>query len=687
MVPCQPRQLVILSLPFAALVAFFWYKRRKSSSHSDPGGTPKVAALKPVDSSTVASPNVESKNVVCNGATFPITEEPEVVRVVCKDSENQPSSPENFEDCHVFHSTVIEDEDFNRTESEDEETVQDIVERDSSVEEEVIEKTLEHCGAQEIESIDQVQESLIEDKIVEEDRDQELEVPLAEQSTVENVALKAVTDVKLESISSEEKSSINQTVKSDLIVEDNLSAIIELSENKGDVSAETSVDTGLGSQELSTVEVEESDTTMALGQNTEEAKNAESATAGLERKLATLGLDTQTPVQRTERDSANHSPAEVMLNSPAISTFSDAHSEVERWLSRCKMTSGQMKGSSDSGKGCSDVVTPPSRTPAGGSSVAGDQVPIIYEFVLPQVIVGRLIGRHGAFLHDIRSKTHTNVFIKRHPETNTLKICAIEGTQPDIDAALKMIRQKFPLRRFPELTLEKVTFVKNSCLPINPENLQLHLVEGVNNDVLLSSLITAGHFFLQMPMHISYQSLYRLACIMNNVYNTQESPPLPDPQPDVVCVAPAHGGWYRAQILSVDEEAHTSHIKFLDYGGFLTVENSSLRQIRGDFLLLPFQAVECVLANVVPAGGGEEWSDEATQFVQLITGQQTLQAQVYEYTESGMPLIYLYCTQFYQSPSDPSGYETQVVLLNQELVSRGYAELIVDTSLLVPNTV
>lgn len=86
-----------------------------------------------------------------------------------------------------------------------------------------------------------------------------------------------------------------------------------------------------------------------------------------------------------------------------------------------------MQGSSDSGKGCSDVVTPPSRTPAGGSSVAGDQVPSIFEFVLPQVIVGRLIGRHGSFLHDIRAKTHTNVFIKRHPETNTLKICAVEG--------------------------------------------------------------------------------------------------------------------------------------------------------------------------------------------------------------------------------------------------------------------
>jgi len=417
-----------------------------------------------------------------------------------------------------------------------------------------------------------------------------------------------------------------------------------------------SVDTGLGSQDPSAAE--DCSSSMAQGQKTDE-KNDNAA--GLEQKLASLGLDTsQQPVQRNERDSANHSPAEVMLSSPAISTFSDAHSE----------------GSSDSGKGCSDVVTPPSRTPAGGSSVAGDVAPSVYEFVLPQVIVGRLIGRHGAFLQDIRAKTHTNVFIKKHPETNSLKICAIEGTHQDIDAALKMIRQKFPLRRFPDLTLDKVTFVKNPCMPINPETLQLHLVEGVNNDVILSSLITASHFFLQMPMHITYQSLYKLGCIMNSVYNTQESPPLVEPQPNVVCVAPTHGGWYRAQIMSVDEDANTSEIKFLDYGGYMALDNSSLRQIRGDFLLLPFQAIECVLANVLPAGGAETWSEEAKQFVQLMTTNQTLQAQVYDYTDTGLPVIYLYSTQFYQSLTDPSGYETKVVLLNQELVSHGYADVI-----------
>lgn len=40
------------------------------------------------------------------------------------------------------------------------------------------------------------------------------------------------------------------------------------------------------------------------------------------------------------------------------------------------------------------------------------------------------------------------------------------GTQQDIDTALAMIRQKFPLRRFPTLTLEKVSFVPT--IPVCP---------------------------------------------------------------------------------------------------------------------------------------------------------------------------------------------------------------------------
>ena len=61
--------------------------------------------------------------------------------------------------------------------------------------------------------------------------------------------------------------------------------------------------------------------------------------------------------------------------------------------------------------------------------------------------------------------------------------------------------------------------------------------------------------------------------------------------------------WYRAVILSQDQTSGTSYVKFLDYGGYVYIENTNLRQIRGDFMLLPFQAAECFLANVKPIGG------------------------------------------------------------------------------------
>lgn len=61
--------------------------------------------------------------------------------------------------------------------------------------------------------------------------------------------------------------------------------------------------------------------------------------------------------------------------------------------------------------------------------------------------------------------------------------------------------------------------------------------------------------------------------------------------------------FYGFILLIPDEETETSYVKFLDYGGFAYVENSKLRQIRGDFMLLPFQAAECVLSNIKSLNG------------------------------------------------------------------------------------
>jgi len=83
-----------------------------------------------------------------------------------------------------------------------------------------------------------------------------------------------------------------------------------------------------------------------------------------------------------------------------------------------------------------------------------------------------------------------------------------------------------------------------------------------------------------------------------------------------ICVAPAVGGWYRAQVVAVDEETDACDIKFVDYGGYSTVSSSVLRQIRGDFMTLPFQAVECYLANVTPAGGTKHLLDPAFKMLE-----------------------------------------------------------------------
>lgn len=74
------------------------------------------------------------------------------------------------------------------------------------------------------------------------------------------------------------------------------------------------------------------------------------------------------------------------------------------------------------------MATPPLRTPVSGNSLSGDaSLPSVYEFVLPQYLVGRLIGRYGCFVHEIKKNTNATIFIKRHPETRKLKICAVEG--------------------------------------------------------------------------------------------------------------------------------------------------------------------------------------------------------------------------------------------------------------------
>lgn len=128
------------------------------------------------------------------------------------------------------------------------------------------------------------------------------------------------------------------------------------------------------------------------------------------------------------------------------------------------------------------------------------------------------------------------------------------------------------------------------------------MIEGINNDIVISSVVSAGHMFVQQPFHPSYPSLNYLQQNLNDFYLGRESPMLPEYQDNAICVGPIESHWYRLQLIQQNVEAKTCVAKYLDFGGYCEIATSELRQIRFDCVSLPFQAIECYLADIKPIG-------------------------------------------------------------------------------------
>lgn len=320
-------------------------------------------------------------------------------------------------------------------------------------------------------------------------------------------------------------------------------------------------------------------------------------------------------------------------------------------LSICSMHSG------DSGQGSS----PP-------QSVG--QPTITYEFLVPNSSVGFIIGNRGKSVARIKEKTGASVIIRKgFYGTKRQKVCSVEGTQTEIDAALKMIRSLVPDRKYNSMTMERIFISADHKLvpTFNIEALQLHLIEGINNDVSISSIVTGGHLFLQQPLHPTYPLLASLQIAMNRNYSTSDAPKLGNFVDNAVCAYFLQDNWYRVQVISHNPDTKMCVIKYLDFGGYADVNAMDLRQIHADFMNLPFQAIECVLSNVRPASGSIEWSKESIDTILKYTNGVIIQAQVAGYTQENIPEVLLYVS---------INKDNDVLSINRELCARKLAEWI-----------
>ncbi|BFG02532.1 A-kinase anchor protein 1 mitochondrial [Drosophila madeirensis] len=318
-------------------------------------------------------------------------------------------------------------------------------------------------------------------------------------------------------------------------------------------------------------------------------------------------------------------------------------------LSICSVQSG------DSGKGSSLPRSEATR------------VKVSYEFVFPVSLIGQLYGRKRAFINQIKAKTQASVTLSKNPCTNKLRICIVEGTESEIDAALTMIRQRLPVKRYPNFTMQRIHFaLPQTIVPLSAQslsNLQLKLFEGINNDVVVSAVLSGSHLFVNHPLHPSHPALPMLQKQLYDSYSEIEAPLLPGIEISAVCVLPVNGIWYRVQIVDLDDEdEERCVVKFLDFGGYMNVNLCVLRQIRTDFMVVPFQATECILSNIEPIGG--TWSLEAIDVLSKLTKGIVLQAQVAGYNSHNIPEIFLFAS---LGPNN-------VIFLNKELVARNLAK-------------
>ncbi|XP_023804281.1 tudor and KH domain-containing protein, partial [Cyanistes caeruleus] len=154
---------------------------------------------------------------------------------------------------------------------------------------------------------------------------------------------------------------------------------------------------------------------------------------------------------------------------------------------------------------------------------------------------------------------------------------------------------------------------------------------------------------------------------MGHFYQSSPAVPPPSLHPGDIVAAPylEDGEWYRARVLGTLDSGHLD-LYYVDFGDNGEAPPEALRALRSDFLSLPFQAIECSLAGIVP--NGEGWQEAALDEFDRLThcAQWTpLVAQICSYSQSGLgprPSVRLFTQR-----------QGQSLDVGAELVRLGYA--------------
>uniref|UniRef100_A0A3B4E1H8 Tudor domain-containing protein n=1 Tax=Pygocentrus nattereri TaxID=42514 RepID=A0A3B4E1H8_PYGNA len=275
------------------------------------------------------------------------------------------------------------------------------------------------------------------------------------------------------------------------------------------------------------------------------------------------------------------------------------------------------KQNADASKGANDVTCMNGENRVDSSETAhfSSSALTLWDVEVPAHLVGRLIGKQGKHIGFLKQISGAKIYVSTLPYTHEFQICHIEGTKVQVENALTLIRKKF----------KDLDLSNRRChvqpLPSLPITSWLLLPQDRPVEVIVPRVEAPNYLFVQQHTHPTYYALRSLNEQMLFCYSRPGCPSLPTPvEAGVVCAAPsADGGWWRAQVIQHYNDSDTVQIRYVDYGGYITVNLSTLRQIRSDFVALPFQGSEVMLENIAPLPGKEEFSLEAKEALEELT--------------------------------------------------------------------
>ncbi|XP_076111418.1 uncharacterized protein LOC143079744 isoform X2 [Mytilus galloprovincialis] len=157
--------------------------------------------------------------------------------------------------------------------------------------------------------------------------------------------------------------------------------------------------------------------------------------------------------------------------------------------------------------------------------------------------------------------------------------------------------------KIPDINKELHKSEETLSVDLLPENSEFH-------EVYVSAVELPNLFFVQRKE--SCKQLEKMMdCLNNTMDRCDENMPFTEEDlNEAICAAkfPDDDRWYRVKVICGQEEGSVE-VFYGDYGDKRTVTREDLFQLPHDFMMVPFQAIECELAYVQPRG--DDWDDES----------------------------------------------------------------------------